>query len=235
MWNRVESFGRDPLSHLDLGSSCGKSQKRAGHKSSHCTGEQCTTFHQCGWLNLHKNKKKLFESKRCKLKKLVKDLNLLEAESKHLKDLMQSKTHSFGNIVKPYLIRSNPSKYLTSLHSNVLPITKTINIGIAILKKHYNSEVPSNLEEASDIFQEVISSHNERFNINEKFIEQKLNSELNALQPEEKSESHQFLSSLTSPFKKRSKTSDSICSLYLGLKSHLLADKCACSFNFVTC
>ena len=46
--HEVESFSRDPQSHLDLGLSCGKCHQRVGNKSSHCTLEQCTTFHQCG-------------------------------------------------------------------------------------------------------------------------------------------------------------------------------------------
>ena len=69
--HEVESFRRDLQSHLDLGSSCRKCHQRVGHKSSYCTLEQCTTFCQCGQLNLHKNKKKLFKTKRGKLKKLI--------------------------------------------------------------------------------------------------------------------------------------------------------------------
>ena len=152
------------------------------------------------------------------MKKLVKDLSIVESEAKRLSKIMDSETRSFSNVIKPYLIRSNPEKYLTCLDSSVLPITKIINIDIAILKKHYSDQIPAQLEEASSMFSGIISDHYDCFRYKEASIGKKLTSHLAKLSNDIDSHIVQP-SNIRSPYKKRSRTEvssdtsiDTICS-----------------------
>ena len=152
------------------------------------------------------------------MKKLVKDLGVIEAEAKRLSDALVAETRSFMNVLKPYLICSDPEKYVTSIYGSVLPITKTINIDLAILKKHYNDEIPKNLEEASTLFSEIIANHYDRFKFKETSIGQKLSSHLSKLGQNSQKDTCSDESTVQSPYKKKSKSSvtcptdvDNIC------------------------
>ena len=137
--DKIESVGKDNSSHLDLGPMCSRCHQHLKHKSSKCQHEPCSSWLQHGRTALHKSEKKQFESKKGNLKKFLCNLHTLESEAKRLKEVMDSKVRSFSNVIKPHLIRSNPSKYLTSLNGTILPVTRTINIDLAIIKEHYNS------------------------------------------------------------------------------------------------
>ena len=131
----IQSVGKNDLSHLELRPTCSQCHQCLKHKLSKCQHEPCSTWLQCGRIELHKAEKKNFESKKGKLKRLLRDLSTLESEAKRLKDIMDSEVRSFTNIVEPHLICSNPHKYLTNLNGNILPVTRTINIDLVILKK----------------------------------------------------------------------------------------------------
>ena len=88
-----------------------------------------------------------------------------------------------------------------------MPVTKTINIDIAILKKHFNDQIPSQLEEASSTVNEIISDHYDHFRYKETSIGKKLTSHFTKLSQDTGVDSH-FVqpNSIRSPYKKRSRT-----------------------------
>ena len=90
---------------------------------------------------------------------------------------------------------------------SVLPITKTINIDLALLKKHYNDEIPKNLEEASSLFSEIIANHYNRFKFKETSIGQKLSANLSKFGHNSQSHTCSDESTVQSPYKKKSKIS----------------------------
>ena len=217
--DRIESVGKDNSSHLELGPTCSRCHQCLKHKSSKCQHDPCSSWLQCGRIVLHKSEKKQFESKKGNLKNFLHDLNTLESEAKRLKEVMDSEVRSFNNVVKPHLIRSNLSKYLTSLNRTILPVTRTINIDLAIIKKHYDSQVPNDIEEGSKYFADIILAHNERFEFKETSASQKLSSEMKKVKNKQgQNILHQFLPSLTSPFKKRPKPNESVYNVTKGLQ-----------------
>ena len=59
-----------------------------------------------------------------KIKKIVKDISILEKEAKCITECIESTKVSFGSQVKPFLIKSNPLKYLVNIKGTVQPITQ---------------------------------------------------------------------------------------------------------------
>ena len=189
----------------------------------------------CSVEELHctKVKKKQFESKKGNLKKFLHDLNTLESEAKCLKEVMDSEVRSFSNVIQPHLIRSNLSKYFTSLNRIILPVTRMINFDLAIIKQHYDSQVPDDIEEASKFFVDIISAYNERCEFRETSVSQKLSSEMKKLKNKQgQNVSHQFLPSLTSPFKKKPKPNESVDNVTKGLQKLLLPSKTTSDTEF---
>ena len=56
--DQIDSFVKEPVSHINLGPICHKCHQRSGHKSLHCKEVACNTWKQCGHIHLHKAKKK---------------------------------------------------------------------------------------------------------------------------------------------------------------------------------
>ena len=114
-----------------------------------------------------------------------------------------------------------------------MPVTRTINIDLAIIKKHYDSQVPDDIEEASKFFVDIISAHNERFEFKETSVSQKLSSEMKKVKSKQgQNISHQFLPSLTSPFKKRPKPNESVDNVMKGLQKLLSPSKTTSDTEF---
>ena len=130
-----------------------------GHRKNRCSGSKCITSVSCGKLKLHKDEMKQLDTMKASLRKLLKDKKSLESECDKIQESIVANSKSFPQAVCGHLINSNKKKYLTVYGEEVVPLTKIINLDISILQKHYNNRVPENLSEASLMFGNIISMH----------------------------------------------------------------------------
>ena len=133
-----------------------------GHRRNRCSGQKCPASISCGKLNLHKNELKQVDGLRAQLKKMVKDKMALDGEVEKVSDAISQNNKSFAQAVRGYLINSNKHKYLSTYAGQVVPLTKVINIDISILQKHYKNRVPDNIEDESELFQNILDTHQQQ-------------------------------------------------------------------------
>ena len=143
---------------LDSRPSCSFCHEK-GHRKNRCSGSKCITSVSCGKLKLHKDEMKQLDTMKASLRKLLKDKKTLDSECDKIQESIVANSKSFPQAVHGHLINSNKKKYLTVYGEEVVPLTKIINLDISILQKHYNNRVPENLSEASLMFGNIISMH----------------------------------------------------------------------------
>ena len=127
-------------------------------------------------MRLHKEEMKNIDTSKSNLKKLLKEKSTLETECECIRECVHANNRSFPQAVRSHLINSNKCKYLTMYGDNVVPLTKVINLDLTILQKFYESRVPPNLDEESQLFESIISAHTSKFkssntSINAKIID----------------------------------------------------------------
>ena len=133
-----------------------------GHRRNRCSGQKCPASISCGKLNLHKNELKQVDGLRAQLKKMVRDKMALDGEVEKVSDAISQNNKTFAQAVRGYLINSNKHKYLSTYAGQVVPLTKVINIDISILQKHYKNRVPDNIDDESELFQNILATHQQQ-------------------------------------------------------------------------
>lgn len=141
---------------------CGNCHTR-GHDKKRCSAETCESAVICGEIDKHPSEKK-------ELSELAKKKQAVEIELKTLKTELEVKNkvksevqNSFESKIHDELINSNPGKYLTEQGK---PKEGIIKADTYILKRYYQGNFPQDLRMESQIWKTVISSYEEKMNIN---------------------------------------------------------------------
>ncbi|KAK3104441.1 hypothetical protein FSP39_002111 [Pinctada imbricata] len=140
---------------------CGNCHLRISksHNKRNCKATQCDDVRICGNLASHENAK-------LKLKELTSARDKAEGLMKKLKAELDAKikmeeivNQSFEAKIKPFLINSNQGKYLFDGYKER---SRLILADTAILRKHYKGIIPTNIENESNKWQEIIKIFEER-------------------------------------------------------------------------
>ena len=123
----------------------------------------CETAAVCGQLDKHPAEKKELQDLGKRKLKAEGELKALRSELAVKETVSKDMSKSFEARIHDILIRTNPNKYLTAKNK---PKEGIILADSYILKRYYNSKVPDNVERESDIWQTVIKSHEDNFEVN---------------------------------------------------------------------
>ena len=96
------------------------------------------------------------------VKKFNKAIKGLQAEMQKLTSTVNSEERSFGNRIRPHLIRSNVKKYLVPHGNTFVPASRVINLDSKILEAFYGNVFPADIEGEVDLFESIIKSHHEK-------------------------------------------------------------------------
>lgn len=123
----------------------------------------CESAAVCGQLDKHPAEKKELQDLGKRKQKAEGELKAMRSELAVKETVSKDMSKSFEARIHDVLIRTNPNKYLTA---NNKPKEGIILADSYILKRYYNSKVPDNVERESDIWQTVIKSHEDNFQVN---------------------------------------------------------------------
>ena len=143
---------------------CHNCHSRDGHSKARCPHPKCDSAAECGEIDVHPSQKRELSELASLKNKSDGDYLKLKHEFETKKKIYTDMTQTFEARIHTYLINSNPSKYLIG---SVGPNYKkrVVDADKAILRKHYNGKVPSNLYLDSQSWQAIIDAYKEKFKL----------------------------------------------------------------------
>lgn len=122
---------------------CHNCHQRLGHDRKKCLLPPCEDIRVCGEVELHPESKKELSTVGMKRQRIQGELEALRAEL-HAKKKAYGETHNtFEGKVQPYLIRSDPEKYLIRSTGQVRQVR--VNADIAVLRTILDGKIPEDM------------------------------------------------------------------------------------------
>ena len=196
--NSIKTLDEEAKAGDEIGGiRCRRCHMVGNHKKNKCPNPECKIFEQCRVVEFHDAEKRHRKQLRAKLDRAVKEAKQQQIEVNKIQSGLLHEQRSFDVIVRPHLIRTNPTRYLISLPENdkeIVPKSKIISTDLGILEHYYNRKVPKDLVAERVHFQQILKDaakrHSNVMQLKDAPVENELRKRMQALASPSKSNYH---------------------------------------------